>query len=150
MRLAYWEKALEVFHGSTCRLYDNISPGKDHWLSAGSGFRACPFRLIFGQKELRVEIGFDRASVEENKFIYDFMRAKKEKVEESFGDQLEWLRLDDKKSSRVQYTCKADGFNKEKWSEWVEWHLAQMTKLEKAFKAPLQQASEALKKQNFE
>jgi len=63
---------------------------------------------------------------------------------------LEWLRLDDKKSSRIQYTCKADGFNKEQWSEWVKWHLAQMTKLEKAFKAPLQQASEALKKQNFE
>ena len=150
VRREYWEHALEVFQNSPCTLYNNISPSKDHWLSAGSGLRGCPYALIFLQKELRVEISIARSSTEENKFVFDFLNAKKAKIEESFGDQLEWLRLDDKKSSRVQYTCKAEGFNKEQWSEWIEWHLAQMTKLEKAFKAPLQQASEALKKKKFE
>lgn len=150
VRREYWEHALEVFQNSPCTLYNNISPSKDHWLSAGSGLRGCPYALIFLQKELRVEISIARSSTEENKFVFDFLNANKAKIEESFGDQLEWLRLDDKKSSRVQYTCKAEGFNKEQWSEWIEWHLAQMTKLEKAFKAPLQQVSEALKKQKFE
>lgn len=150
VRREYWEHALEVFQSSPCTLYNNISPSKDHWLSAGSGLSGCPYALIFLQKELRVELSIARSSTEENKYIFDFLYEKKDKIEESFGDQLEWLRLDDKKSSRIQYTCKADGFNKEQWSEWVKWHLAQMTKLEKAFKAPLQQASEALKKQNFE
>ncbi len=150
VRRQYWEQALEVFQTSPCTLYNNISASKDHWLSAGSGLRGCPYALIFLQKELRVEISFARSSTEENKFVFDFLHEMKEKIEENFGDQLEWLRLDDKKSSRVQFTCKADGFNKEQWSEWVEWHLAQMTRLEKAFKAPLQQAAEALKMQNFE
>lgn len=150
VRREYWEHALEVFQNSPCTLYNNISPSKDHWLSAGSGLSGCPYALIFLQKELRVEISIARSSTEENKFVFDFLNDKKAKIEESFGDQLEWLRLDNRKSSRIQYTCKADGFNKEHWSEWIEWHLAQMTKLEKVFKAPLQQASEALKKQNFE
>lgn len=150
VRREYWENALEVFQNSPCTLYNNISPSKDHWLSAGSGLSGCPYALIFLQKELRVEISIARSLTEENKFIFDFLNDKKAKIEESFGDKLEWLRLDDKKSSRIQYTCKADGFNKEHWSGWINWHLAQMTKLEKVFKAPLQQASEALKKQNFE
>lgn len=150
VRREYWEHALEAFQHSPCTLYNNISPSKDHWLSAGSGLSGCPYALIFSQKELRVEISIARSSKEENKFIFDFLQSMKEKLEENFGDHLEWLRLDVKKSSRIQYTFKADGYNKEQWSEWVEWHLTQMAKLEKTFKAPMQQASEALKKQNFE
>ncbi len=150
VRRQYWEHALEVFQNSSCTLYNNISPSKDHWLSAGSGLSGCPYALIFLQKELRVELSIARSSTEENKFIFDFLHAKKEQIEESFGSEFEWLRLDDKKSSRIQYTRKVDGFNKEKWDEWVEWHLLQMSKLEKAFKAPLKQASDALKKQNID
>lgn len=150
VRHQYWEQALDAFHNSSCTLFNNISPSKDHWLSAGSGVRGCPFNLIFLQKELRVELWISRGSTEENKFVFDFLHDKKEKIEEAFGQPLEWMRLNDKKSSRVQFTCKADGFNKEHWAEWVQWHLTSMTKLEKAFKAPLQQAGEALKKQSFE
>jgi hypothetical protein len=150
VRRQYWEHALEAFHNSSCTLFNNISPSKDHWISAGSGVRGCPFNLIFGQKLLRVEFYISRASKEENKFIFDFLHGKKEKIEENFGAPLEWMRLDNKKASRVQYECKADGFNKEKWDEWVDWHLTHMTKLEKSFKAPLQQVTEALKMQTFE
>ncbi|AGP78832.1 hypothetical protein I633_15270 [Alteromonas mediterranea 615] len=149
VRRQYWEQALEVFQNSHCKLYDNISPSKDHWLSAGSGLSACPFALIFLQKELRVEVSIARASQEENKFVFDFLHHRKDKIEEAFGKPLEWLRLDDKKSSRIQFSYKADGFNKEHWAEWVQWHLNYMTKFEKALKAPLQKASEALKNKNI-
>lgn len=150
VRLEYWEQAMEIFHRSPCTLFNNISPSKDHWLSAGSGARSCPYRLIFGQKELRVELGLDRASTQENKFLFDFLNDKKEQIEESFGQPLEWLRLEDKKSSRIQFSCNVDGFNKEKWPECIQWHLENMIKLEKALKTPLQQAADALKKKNFE
>ena len=150
VRRQYWELSLEVFQNSHCKLYNNISPSKDHWLSAGSGLSGCPYALIFLQKELRVEVSIARASQEENKFVFDFLHHRKDKIEEVFGEPLEWLRLDDKKSSRIQFSCKADGFNKEHWAEWVQWHLNYMTKFEKALKAPLQKASEALKNKNIE
>ena len=72
----------------------------------------------------------------------------KDDIETEFGDPLEWLRLDDKKSSRVQFSCEADGFNKDTWPKYVTWHLKYMGKLEQALKLPLQNAADALKQKN--
>ncbi|UJS24244.1 DUF4268 domain-containing protein [Thiothrix winogradskyi] len=145
VRLAYWEKALEVFHNSHCSLFNNISPGKDHWLSAGSGVSGCPYNLIFLQKEIRVELWIAKAQGEENTFIFDYLESNKSSIETAFGDELEWLRLEGKKSCRIQYSHQAEGFNKERWSEWIAWHLEHMIRLEQAFKKPLQAAAQSRK-----
>ncbi|MBY7856384.1 DUF4268 domain-containing protein [Vibrio fluvialis] len=145
VRREYWEQALEVFQKSDCHLFNNISPSKDHWLSAGSGLSGCPYNLIFLQKELRIELCISRSITEENKFLFDELFKYKNEIEQSFGESLEWLRLDDKKQSRIQFSCKADGFNKDNWQDHVTWHLEHMVKLEKALKASLLQVSERLK-----
>lgn len=149
VRREYWELALEAFQKSSCNLYNNISPSKDHWLSAGSGFSGCPYNLIFSQKELRAELWISRRVTQENKFLFDFIIGHKGLIEQNFGDELEWLRLDDKKACRIQFSCEADGFNKENWSQYAAWHLENMTKFEKALKGPLKKAAEALKQKNF-
>jgi hypothetical protein len=150
VRHAYWEQLLESFQASSCTLYNNISASKDHWLSAGSGVRACPYSLIFNQKELRVELWLSKADAEKNTFLFEHLKDQQESIHTAFGTELDWQDLPGKKSCRIQYALPVDGFNKERWPEWVDWHLTNMTKLEKALKAPLQVADEALKKQNFE
>ncbi len=150
VRREYWERALEAFQKSACQLYNNISPSKDHWLSAGSGLSGCPYNLIFLQKELRVELWISRGVTEENKYLFDLLSQSKQDIEHTFGAELEWMRLDEKKSCRIQFSTKADGFNKETWPQAVTWHLEQMTKLEKALKGPLQKAAEAMKQKNFD
>ena len=150
VRREYWEEALESFQKSPCNLYNNISPSNDHWLSAGSGLSGCPYNLVFLKKELRVELWISRRVTEENKFLFDFLAAMKDDIETQFGETLVWLRLDDKKSSRIQYSCEADGFNKEAWPQFIAWHLEHMSKLEQALKAPLQNAGDALRQKNFE
>ncbi|MGP4146938.1 DUF4268 domain-containing protein [Escherichia coli] len=150
VRREYWERALEAFQKSACQLYNNISPSKDHWLSAGSGLSGCPYNLIFLQKELRVELCISRGVTEENKYLFDLLSQSKQDIEHTFGAELEWMRLDEKKSCRIQFSTKADGFNKETWPQAVAWHLEQMTKLEKALKGPLQKAAEAMKQKNFD
>ncbi|ELB3041278.1 DUF4268 domain-containing protein [Escherichia coli] len=150
VRREYWERALEAFQKSVCQLYNNISPSKDHWLSAGSGLSGCPYNLIFLQKELRVELWISRGVTEENKNLFDLLSQSKQDIEHTFGAELEWMRLDEKKSCRIQFSTKADGFNKETWPQAVAWHLEQMTKLEKALKGPLQKAAEAMKQKNFD
>lgn len=147
LRRAYWEQALEVFQTSSCVLYNNISPSKDHWLSAGSGVTGCPYNLIFLQKELRVELKIGRNVVEENKFIFDFLYQMKGVIETTFGEPLHWMRLDDKKMSRIQFASQADGYSRDKWQDHIQWHLAQMIRFEKALKQPLLKAAEALKLQ---
>ncbi|HCH5140979.1 TPA: DUF4268 domain-containing protein [Vibrio parahaemolyticus] len=145
VRREYWEQALEVFQKSDCNLYDNISTTKDHWLCAGSGVTGCPFSLIFNQKELRVELWLSRSNGEENKWLFDQLFEQKDQIDSAFGEPLEWLRLDDKKQSRIQFSCKVEGFNKDIWHDHITWHLEHMVKLEKALKVSLLQASERLK-----
>ncbi len=147
-RQEYWQQALEVFYKSTCTLYDNINPSKDHWLSAGSGLSGCSYNLIFLKKELRIELALSRSIAAENKFLFDYLAELKDEIEGKFESPMDWMRLDNKKMSRVQFCCKADGFNKETWSESVIWHLENMQKFEAVFKIPLQKAAEALKNQN--
>lgn len=145
VRLDYWEQALSAFQSSNCPLYNNISASKDHWLNAGSGVTGCPFSLIFNQKELRVELWLGKINSDENKWMFDQLYLKKETIEQDFGDDLEWLRLDNKKQSRIQYSIKLDAFNKDNWPEAIAWHLEHMTKLEKAIQIPLQRVAQELR-----
>ncbi|MEL4381744.1 DUF4268 domain-containing protein [Shewanella algae] len=150
VRREYWERALEAFQKSSCDLYDNISTSKDHWLCAGSGVTGCPFSLIFNQKELRVELWLSRANSDENKWLFDELVKQKDQIDSAFGEPLEWLRLDDKKQSRIQFSCRVEGFNKDNWHAHVSWHLEYMIKLEQALKTPLQKASERLKNKDLQ
>lgn len=150
VRREYWEQVLDVFQASKCNLFDNISPSKDHWLSAGSGISSCPYSLVLLQKELRVELVFARSAAEHNKFMFDHVSKHKTEIESDFGEPLQWLRLDDKKQSRIQHSISVQGFNKEEWSKCSQWHLDNMIRLERAMKKHLNAAADALKQQNFE
>lgn len=137
LRLEFWEIALERLRDKGVQLFQNINPSKDHWLSAGSGVRSCPFNLIFSRDEARVELSLQRSDTQENKWLFDQLYAMKDEVEETFGAELDWKRMDDKKSSRIQYAQPFDGFNKESWPEMIDWLAAHMTRLEAALSGPL-------------
>jgi hypothetical protein len=147
VRLEYWEKALESLQSSSCNLFDNISPSKDHWLSAGSGLRNCPFNMIFNKTEIRIELWISRPSQEVNKFIFDQLLVHKDAIESIFDSPLEWMRLDDKKACRIQFAKSIDAFDRDNWSEMVEWHIDNLIRFEAAFKDHLISASKLLKKQ---
>lgn len=145
VRHDYWEQLLDAFQKSSCTLFNNISPSKDHWLSAGSGLGGCVYQLIFAQKEVRVEIWLSKSQASDNKFLFDQLFSQKQIIEEKFGHVLAWMRLDEKKSSRVQFSRPADGFNKDEWPTLIAWHLEYMIKLERAMKVPIQRAAEAFR-----
>ncbi|MCY4227693.1 MAG: DUF4268 domain-containing protein [Gammaproteobacteria bacterium] len=150
LRLKYWELCLESFQGSSCDLYNNINASKDHWLSAGSGMRGCPYSLIFGKNELRVEIVLGRSSTKENKLVFDFLHKSKEEIEGNFGETMEWRRLDEKISSKIQFSCKMDGYDEDLWQGYIQWHLEYMTKLENALKKPLLEAQNQLSNEGWQ
>ena len=147
IRHAFWEQALAGLRGTGVTLYQNISPSRDHWLSAGSGLSGCPYNLIFGKNEARVELSLQRGSAAENKQIFDDLLARKAEIEAAFGAELEWKRLDDRKACRVQYAHAFDGYNAESWPAIVEWMAEHIQRLEKAFRGPLQQAGAAIRMQ---
>lgn len=145
LRLAFWEQALEAFGQSSCTLYNNISPGKDHWLSAGSGVSAMPFSLIFGKSEIRVEFYMSRSQAEANRFVYEQLMAQKTEIEAVFGDKLEWQPLPNKKACRIQYAKAVDGYDKANWPDMISWLVEHMSKLELALREPLKKINQQLK-----
>lgn len=147
LRLEFWEQALEAFSQSSCRLFDNISPGRDHWLSAGSGLSGMSFNLIFGKSEIRVEFYMSRPQAETNQLVFDQLFAQKEQIEAAFGAELEWQPLPNRKACRIQYSRAVDGYNKDNWADMIKWLVEHMTRLEAALSAPLGVIRQNLKNQ---
>lgn len=137
LRLDFWEAALEQLRTDGVTLYQNINPAKDHWLSAGSGMRSCPYQMIFSRDEARVEISLQRSDAAENKWIFDQLFANKDQIERSFGAPLDWRRMDDKKASRIVFAQPFDGFDRTVWSQMINWLSEHIQKLEASFSEPL-------------
>ena len=137
LRMAFWEQTLEAFSQSSCRLFDNISPSRDHWLSAGSGLSGMPYSLIFSKSEVRVEFYMSRPQAETNQLVFDQLFAQKEQIEAEFGAELEWQPLPNRKACRIQYSRAVDGYNKDNWADMINWLVEHMTRLEATLSAPL-------------
>ncbi len=149
LRLAFWEQALEAFSRSSCTLYNNISPGKDHWLAAGSGLSGMTLNLIFGKSEVRVEYYMGRTQAEANRFVFERLHAVKDSVEATFGAPLTWMALPDRKACRIQYAMPVDGYDKANWPEMIVWLVEHMTRLEQALSGPLEKIRQELKTTDF-
>lgn len=138
LRLEFWEQTLEAFCQSSCRLYDNISPGKDHWLAAGSGLAGMSFNLIFGKNEIRVEFSMQRSQAEANQLVFDRLLVQKEQIETAFAAELDWLPLPGRKACRIQFAKPVDGYNKDHWPEMIKWLVEHMTRLDHALHTHLE------------
>ncbi len=112
LRLEFWEMTLEAMKASPIALFRNVSPSKEHWLNTGSGITGCPYTMIFGKKMIRVLFEMNRQDRDENKAMFDALYAQKGPIEAAFGAPLAWLRLEDKKSSRLQFEMVVDGYDK--------------------------------------
>ena len=145
LRLAFWEQMLEAFGRSQCRLFDNISPGKDHWLSAGSGVSSMLYQVIFAKSEIRVELSMQRSNAETNAFVFERLHAQKQIIETAFGSPLIWMPLPDKKVCRIVYATTVDGFDKDNWPGMIEWLVEHMTRLELALREPLRVINQQLR-----
>jgi hypothetical protein len=145
LRLAFWEQTLEAFGRSNCSLFSNISPSKDHWLSAGSGVSAMAYQLIFGKSEVRVEFYMSRSQAEANQFVFDRLESQKVHIETNFGAPLIWQPLPNRKACRILYAKPVDGYDKANWPEMIQWLVKHMILLEQALSGPLEKIKQELK-----
>jgi hypothetical protein len=145
LRREFWSQTLDALQESNCSLYSNVNSSTDHWLSAGSGVSGCPFTMIFSKREARVELWIARPDKAVNKDIFDQLIIHQSELNSEFGADMEWLRLDDRKSSRIQFSQPFDGYNSEKWPVMIEWLVEHMTRFEKVMKQPLAEAWKAVR-----
>ena len=147
MRRAFWTRTLDELRSRNVARYANISPSKDHWLSGATGISGCGLNLIFLKSEARVELYLARAEAGENKWIFDQLEPKRQEIEEHFGAELRWQRLDDKKACRISYSHPFNGFDDKNWPAMIEWLCRHIVKLEEAFSEPLERLNPRLRSQ---
>lgn len=140
LRKIFWSELLGKFNTISSQ-YKNVNPGFDHWLSSGSGVSGVPFSFVVTKSYVGVELLINKGTQEENKKIYDYLLSKKDSIEQDFGSQLIWERLDNKKSSRITSRLfDVDITNRSDWDKIKDFLCKAMFNLEKAIKEPLKKA----------
>ncbi|MEP3196235.1 MAG: DUF4268 domain-containing protein [Lentilitoribacter sp.] len=146
LRLKFWSQALPALRASGLSRYETVNPTKDHWLNCGTGMSACIFCIVFAKREIRVEVAIQRSEAEVNKLVFDKLYSQKEYLEEEFGLPLEWLRLNEKISSKIVLTQPFDGFDEENWPEMIDWLVQHMSRLQCAFEPAIKVINSDLKR----
>lgn len=137
VRIKFWTQLLEIMN-SKSDLYKNISPSKDSWLSCGSGYSGLGYVLSATGNYARIELWISRGNQEDNKKIFDEILTYKDRIESSFGDQLDWQRLDDKKGCRIAYSQNdVSVFDEENWAQMIDFMTTNMVKFENSIKGVL-------------
>jgi len=134
LRLEFWGQLLDRAKERTS-LHARISPGKEHWISAGAGKSGLAFNYIIRMNDAQVELYIDQGEAEANKCIFDQLFASKEQIEAAFGEPLEWQRLDDRRACRIRHRLTLGGLtDRDRWPETQEAMIDAMVRLENALK----------------
>jgi len=145
LRLEYWNKLLPKIKGETS-IFQNSSPSKDHWLSSdGTGISGLSYSFVITKSYVSVELGISKSSQTENKRVFDELKQYEKEITESFGNELSWERLDNKKMSRVTYYLEGVNiFEKDDWDKMMDFQVTNMIKLESSMREPLKKVKRKL------
>lgn len=145
IRQNFWRKCISRINDTT-DIYNNITPSKDNWISAGSGVSGIGFNCVVTHYFARTEVYISRSNTEENKFVFDELFKMKDELENTFGKSLHWDRLDAKKACRIKDEIQGvDIFNEDDWDKMIN-HIAEsIAKLNKVFREPVKKIAMKLK-----
>lgn len=142
LREEFWRLLLERSKGRT-DLGLNRSPSQDHWLSLATGRSGISYNYLILKDGAGIDLYIDVGSQEKNKILYDRLLADRLAIEEEFGEPLDWLRLDEKRASRIKKIIHGKGSLREKssWAEIQDWMIDAMIRLDKTMRKRIRQFS---------
>ena len=136
----FWEKALPVLREKT-GLYNNVSPSGLGWLSGASGHSGIGYVSVILMDGARAELTIATGDKNQNKSIYRNLEQRRKEIENSFGGELDWQELPDRKACRICVHFNEYGLtDEEHWDEIILFLADNLAKLRKAFKALLEAA----------
>jgi hypothetical protein len=133
LRKKFWTELLKYARTQTS-LHGNISPTEYHWIGTGSGMRGLTWNYVIGMHDGAAELYIDRGDVAENKEIFDRLIQHRSKIEEAFGEPIDWQRLEGKRACRIKKETTLGGYRnaETEWQEVIAWMVSAMIRLEAA------------------
>ena len=133
IRRNYWKQLLTQIENT--KLFENVNPSKDHWLSTGAGISGVSYTLLVTRAYVRLEFTISAANKELNKRYFHQIMQNKTQVEERFGAELVWEELPDNKMSRIKYELdNVSLFEENDWNTMNTFIVKNLPKFELAFK----------------
>jgi len=147
IRRRFWSQLLERAREKT-RLHSAISPSTGGWIGTGAGKSGLGLNYVIRQHESGVELYIDRGkdADEENKAIFDVLMESKDQIEDDFGDELAWQRLEGKRACRIGKSVVIGGYRDEedRWAEIQDAMIDAMIRLERALRPHVRPKSRSL------
>ena len=144
-RKEFWTKLIDRMNSSKCNLYQNVSPGKYHYISAGSGVRGVGLNFTVTKSYARSELYIDRGSGRENEFIFDHLHKLKDQIEKDYGGPLVWQRLEGIRACRVKDEQPSNVLDADQWDAMINFMADSMTRLDNALEKKLKSVNQKLK-----
>ena len=137
LRRRFWTSLLEGAKEKTL-LHANTSASQSNYVMTGAGSSGLNFRYVIQQHTSEIDLYIDRgrAADNENEEIFDTLEEAKDKIEEVFGEPLEWQRLEGKRACRIGKRFSLGGYrdDEEEWSEIQDAMIDGMIRLEAALR----------------
>lgn len=108
-RLEFWNQFNDVID-QRGKPFNKHKATTDHWYTVAVGSSKCYISIDLVNKDHKIRVGL---WIPDNKDFYDTLFTHKAEIEKAFGGQLDWDRLDGKKSSIVSIDIKGLNFKKQ-------------------------------------
>jgi len=136
LRRQFWAEIIREINTKS-QTFQNISPSRQSWISAGSGTRGVAFNFAATQDYGRAELYIDRGDKNENEAIFDGLLAQRSAIEAEVGSALTWERLDAKRACRVKWERPGNIFDREQWPAMIAFMTTAMAAMEKGLRPRL-------------
>ena len=120
-RIKFWTNLQTQLSGKAAKVYSNRTPGRDHWWSGATGQSGISYNFHFLKEAIRFELTIASSDTVTNKKAFDQLHERREIIEEKFGSELDWRRLDEKKSCRIFVEKLIDSYDEQTWPEAFLW-----------------------------
>ena len=141
LRERFWTQLLDYAKTKT-KLHANIKPTPYNHLGTSAGKRGLGLIYTITQHEVTVELYIDRGKEfeQQNAEIFDQLVESKDKIEEVFGEPLEWRRLKEKRACRIRKQIFQGGYrnDEERWPNIHKAMVDAMIRFEEAFRPHIQ------------
>lgn len=136
-RYKFWEGLLEFARAHT-DLHANRRPTQDNWIAGGIGRAGFQISYVIRQEDSQVElwISHGRNQVHRNQAAFQQLLAQKDAIEASFGNELEWMALENNDGCRIRFVVDGGWRSpSDQWQETYERLVNAMVRLDVAMRA---------------
>ena len=142
--LSFWKQLLRHLYSLTDQFGERL-PSSDSWMNFGSGISGLEYGFSITQKDCTVIFIMQRSERDENKRAFDYLESRRSEIEGTFGCELEWSRLDDKKASAIVCRLKpVDIRNEIQWPTAIDFMTSNLIRMKKTISPHISQVRKVI------